>query len=208
MKELFFNITEKNQKKILQSLEANTHYFKKNVSIFSNNKQDNFIGIVLEGYLQIIKIDYNGNRTIIEELERDSIFGSTISDLSNKEYDLITKEDSKIIIIDFKTIINQNEINSYYSQFLKNFLNILANKIERNNERIEILTNKTTRDKLLAYFNILSSKTKSKIIYLPFNYTDLAAYLSVDRSAMMREIKILKEDGVIETSNKKIKLKY
>ncbi len=208
MNELFFNINEKNTKKILQTLEGNTVIYKKNISILDNNKQDNLIGIVVDGYLQISKLDYNGNQTIIDDLYPGSIFGTIISGINTNEYEIVTKEDSKIILIDFKSILNNQELSQNYNQFLKNLLEILSSKISNNNERIEILTNKTTRDKLLSYFTTLSKKNNSKTIYLPFNYTDLAGYLSVDRSAMMREIKNLKEDGIIESNNKKIKLKY
>ena len=66
------------------------------------------------------------------------------------------------------------------------------------NIRIELLTQKNIRDKLLTYFNIISSKNFSKTFTIPFSLTDLADYLSVDRSAMMRELSHLKEEGFIE----------
>ena len=84
----------------------------------------------------------------------------------------------------------------------------MSNKISINNNRIEILTNKTIRNKLLAYFKIVSKRNNSKIIYLPYNYTDLADYLAIDRSAMYRELKNLKEEGLIEIKDKKIRLKF
>lgn len=209
MNNLFLNITPRNIAKILQSLEANSNFYKKNSSILKDVKKDNFICIVIDGYLQIIKNDYNGNKIVIEKLEKNSIFGTLISPLSNEEYEVVTKEDSKLVIIDFNSIIINNEINSnVYNQFLKNILNIMAIKIKEYNERIEILANKTIRNKLLAYFKIASKKSKSKIIYLPFNFSELADYLVVDRCAMSRELKNLKDDGLIEVEGKKIKLFY
>lgn len=74
------------------------------------------------------------------------------------------------------------------------------------NTRIEILSKKNIRDKLLTYFKLISSKNFSKTFTLPFSLTDLADYLSVDRSAMMREISHLKEEGFIEKKGKKITL--
>ena len=81
----------------------------------------------------------------------------------------------------------------------------MSDKIKKNNERIEILTNKTIRDKLLAYFKI---NTINKVVKLPFTLTDLADYLAVNRSAMSRELKNLKEEGLIEIKDKKIKILY
>ena len=74
------------------------------------------------------------------------------------------------------------------------------------NSRIELLTKKNIRDKLLTYFNILSSRSFSKTFSLPFSLTDLADYLSVDRSAMMRELSHLKNEGFIEKKGNKITL--
>ena len=74
--------------------------------------------------------------------------------------------------------------------------------------RVELLTKRSTRDKLLAYFSLVSTRNLSKSFVLPFSLTDLADYLSVDRSAMMREMKLLKEDGLIQKTGNKITLLY
>lgn len=206
MKELFYNITESEKEKILNFLEANTLKYKKNTTILSNQKNDNIIGIILEGYIQIVKTDYNGNNNIIEDLQDGAIFGTTMSSIKNTEYSLITKEDTRLVIIYFDAIVNNSLNYKYFNQFLKNLLCILLNKISINNNRIEILTNKTIRNKLLVYFKQISKKNKSKIIYLPYNYTDLADYLAIDRSAMYRELKNLKEEGLIEIKDKRITL--
>ena len=76
------------------------------------------------------------------------------------------------------------------------------------NERISMLTKKTIRNKLLEYFNIMSKKYNSKYIYLPFNFTNLADFLAIDRCAMSRELKYLKDEGFIEIKDKKITLLY
>ena len=206
---LFDNINSKNKEKLLLMLEANTLHFKKDSTILSVIKNDNIVGIITSGYLQIIRTDHNGIRTIIEELEEQDVFGSFISSLKNKEYEIIAKEDTEIIIIDYDNIINCNLTNkSFYNQFIKNLLQITSKKIQEKNERIEILTKKTIHNKLLEYFKIISKKHNSKYIYLPFNFTDLADYLAIDRSAMSRELKYLKEEGFIEIKGKRIKLLY
>ena len=208
MNDLFNNILNEHRDKILKSLEGNTLHFKKNNTILSNIKQENIIGIILEGYVQIVKTDYNGNRTIIEDLYDNDIFSSKLSNISNNEYSIVTKEDTKLIILYFNEILN-NELNtSYYNQFLKNLLHIMSNKMTNINNRIEILSNKTIRNKLLAYFKIMSKRNNSKVIYLPYTFIDLADYLGVDRSAMYRELKNLKEEGLITIVNKKIILHF
>ena len=76
------------------------------------------------------------------------------------------------------------------------------------NTRIELLTKRSIRDKLIGYFTLISSKNLNKSFTLPFSLTDLADYLSVDWSAMMREMKSLKEEGFIEKNGNRITLLY
>lgn len=204
--ELFYNISKFQKEKILQYLEANTLSFKKNNIILSSVKKDDIIGFVVEGHLQIIKTDYNGNETMLEDLYENDVFGTNISFISNNEYSIKTKEDTKIVILYFDEIIKKELNWAYYNQFLKNLLEIVNNKIISNNERIYILTNKTIRNKLLAFFKLTSNKNNSRYIYLPFSFTELADYLAVDRASMHRELKHLKEEGIIDIKNKRIKL--
>lgn len=209
MDELFFNIDTLEKYRLLKILEAHTMILKKNNLMLSSVKHENIICILITGHLQIVRTDYYGNRTIIEDLKENSIFGSIISSISNTEYDVLAKEDAQIVIIDFNEIINYNEVNTkYFNQFLKNLLKIISQKIQENNERIEILTNKTIRDKLLAYFKNNTKNSNNRIVYLPFTLTDLADYLAVNRSSMSRELKNLKDEGFIEIKNKKIKLLF
>ena len=189
-------------------MEAQTYKFNKNEEILKKISNRNFIGIITEGLIQIVKTDYNGNRTIIEELTVNDIFGTRISSLSNTEYTVNTKDITEIIIIDYKQLIKSKDTSDYYNRFIKNILEIIIQTVNDKNDRIEILTKKTIRNKLLEYFRIVSDKNKSKNIYLPFTFTDLADYLAIDRSAMTRELKYLKEEGFIEIKNKRITLLY
>lgn len=209
MENLFNGITGKNKEKLLSYLETYTINYKKNMTILSDFKKDNIICVITSGSLIITRIDANGTRTIIEELDEGSVFGTTYSAINNNEYEIRTTEDVSLLIFDFDNIINFDENRlSYYTQFLKNLNKILFEKLAKNNDRIEVLTNKSTRDKLLAYFNMMSRKNGSRIIYLPFSYTDLADYLAVNRSAMTRELTNMKVEGLIETKGRRIKLLY
>lgn len=206
---LFNNINEKNKKKLLRLLESNTLFIKKDTNILNTIKNNYSLCIIIDGFVQIIKIDYNGNKIIEEELYEDDIFGAFLLPLNNNEYEILAKENTKIIEIDYERIMNCRENNkSFYNEFIKNLLQIIIDKINKKNERIEILTKKTIRNKLLEYFKINAKKHGSKYVYLPFNFTDLADYLAVDRSAMSRELKYLKEEGFIEIKGKRITLLY
>lgn len=212
MDELFEGITEKERERLLKKLEANTISFQKNNRVLSYVMEDSFLGIVVDGYLQIIKEDYDGNKVIIENVVTNSLFGSMFIPFSNNEYSIFTKEDSKVILFDFEELTNNNLNTSFkqneYHVFLRNLLKIMSKEIFSKNERIDILSNKTIRDRLLSYFKKESKKVGSKTIYLPFSFTDFAEYLAIDRSAMNRELKHLKEEKLIEVKGRRIKLLY
>ena len=76
------------------------------------------------------------------------------------------------------------------------------------NERIKILEKKQIREKLLEFFEIEHKKNRLNSIYLPFSFKDLADYLAINRSAMFRELRHLKDEKFIEVKNRKITLLY
>lgn len=202
---VFKKINPEDKSMLLKNLEANRFCLKKNES-FSTTRLNQVIGIINEGYIQIVKTDYYGNNIIIEELYKDSVFGSSISFSINEGCEILAKDDSEILLFDIAAVRNLSSDKEYHYQFLLNLSEIYMGIITQRNERIRILTNKTIRNKLLEYFDILSKKTGSRIIHLPFSYTDMADYLAVDRSAMSRELKKLKEEKIIEVKSRRITL--
>ena len=206
MEKLFDKINDNERNLILKEFEAATVNYKKNQLVLSSVKA-NIIGIVLEGLIQIVKTDYDGNSIISEEISEGKVFGTMLNNLDDNECSIIAKEDSKILIIEYDMISSSNNFKPYITKFLKNLLNITTDIVKEKNDHIQILTKRSIRDKILEYINI-NRVPGSKIIYLPFSYTDFANYLAVDRSAMSREIKSLKEEGFISTKGRKINLLY
>lgn len=206
---LFKDITPNNKGKLLKLLETSNFTYQKGVNIAYLFKDKESIGLVLSGSLDIIRIDYNGTRTIIETIYEEEILGTSLTSLLSNDYEIITREDTKILWLDYNVILGINDIKyTYYNQFIKNLLMIALEKNTLKNERIEILTQKTIRNKLLEYFRIEALKNRSKIIYLKSTWQDLADYLAIDRCAMTRELKYLKEEGFISVRGRVITLLY
>lgn len=205
----FNDISELQKNKLFKLLETHIYTFNKNEEILSTFKSENIICILLEGYAQIVNISYNGEENLIEELIENSVFGTNISNISDNEYQIRAIKHSKILVIDYNKLINKKYINhSYYNIFITNLFDIVNSKCRENNNRIRILTKKTIRDKLLAFFENEYKKSRSKYIYVPTNLKDLADYLSINRSAMFRELKYLKEEKFIKIDGKRITLLY
>lgn len=205
--ELFNNISEEEFQKIYKCFNIRNIFFKKEQNILSNIQNAGTIGIVISGDAQLVRLDYNGTRTLLQEYSSGDVFGGIFSNISNGEISIQAKTDSEILFLDYDHIINRCKKNcSFHNTIIQNMIQILSKRIYKQNERIEVLTKRSIRDKLLEYFHTLAKKTSSKTIYLPFTYTDLADYLSIDRAAMMREIKNLKDDGIIYTNGKMIRI--
>ncbi len=204
----FDSISNKNKIKLLELLEAQTINLNKGLSLTKRFKNSNIIGIVERGSIEISKIDLDGNSNIIDEIYENDVF--VINEKVRDEDDIAIKEDNtKIIILDYDYIImNLGNDKEYFNQFIKNMYVILNEKLKERNKRIEILTKKTIREKILTYLDIEFNKTGSKNIYLPFYLKDLANYLAVDRSAMSRELKNLKDEGFIEVKERRIIILY
>ena len=204
----FDDISLKNKEKLINNLRGYTVTYKKNNVIVDEFNDADDLGYIVSGKIDIIRNNYNGTTTLIEELEADNLISYALVYLNSSECEIVVKEDVEIIIFSYSTIINSNMNDKVYFQFIKNLFIAFNNELEKRNERIEILTKRSIRDKLLEYFNITSKKTGSKYIYLPFNFSSLANYLAIDRSAMSRELGYMKEEGFIAVKGKRITLLY
>ena len=121
----------------------------------------------------------------------------------NNELFVKAREKTKVLMFNYDIFEKKCKKNcKFHDELLVGLPNLVLTKVSDLNLRIELLSQKTIRDKLLSYFRILSENNFSKTFVIPFSLTDLADYLSIDRSAMMRELKMLKEDGIIKKLDK------
>ena len=203
---LFKDISKDDINKMMTCFKAKKIKFKIEDVIFSNNVNSQEVGIILYGTANMIRYDYNGNRSIIESLEENSIFGKMFSYLDN-EVSIIATSECEILLFDYELLMKRCKNNcTCHVKIMDNVLELLSSKIMSLNERVEVLSKRSIKDKLLCYFDLIAKRKGKKSFYLPLSYTELADYISVDRSAMMREIKNLKDDGIISSNGKKLTL--
>ena len=184
--------------------------FCNNETITTYIENRNQVCILLSGEADLIRYDFYGNKTIIGHFSEGHIFGEVLYPANtNNELFVQAKNDCEVLFFSYNIILQKCKSNCpYHKDFSEHLNKLIINKIIDLNTRIELLTKKNIRDKLLSYFDSLANKSLNKKFTIPFSYTDLADYLSVDRSAMMREISHLQEEGFIERKGKKIKLLY
>ena len=206
--DLFNEISLKNKAKLLRILRGHNVKYMKNTKIIDHLNDDDDIGYITKGKIEIIRNNYNGSTSIIEDFNSGDLITSVHIYLKDDDTSIITLEDTEIILFSYNTITNLDTKDYTFNQFLKNLFIIKNEEVIKANERIEVLSRRTIRDKLLEYFSVMSRKSGSKYIYLPYNFSDLANYLSIDRSAMSRELGYLKEEGFISIKGKRITLLY
>ena len=205
----FEGISELQKNKLLKRLESHIYKYNKSEEILPTLKNTNIVCILTQGSAKIINTNYLGEETLVDELYKNSVFGTSIYNIENSEVSIIATDICEIVVIDYNKLIKIDNIShSYYNIFIYNLFQIFNEKLKQNNDRIQILTKKNIRDKLLAFFDNEYRKTRSQIIYIKGTLKDLSDYLSINRSAMFRELRNLKDENFIQIDNKRIKLLY
>ena len=210
MSSVFTGISEFQKNKLFKLLEAHIYDFSQNEEILQTIRGKNIICVILEGSATMLEINYNGDENEIEELQVESVFGTAISNMNDSDCQIrSTSSKTKIVVFDYNNVINfKNTNHNYYNIFINNLFDIIHTKLRDANDRINILTKKTIREKILAYFEYEYQKTRSKYIYPPNSFKQLADFLATNRSAMFRELKSLKEEKFIKIDGKRITLLY
>lgn len=207
MKSPFANLSKVQIDKLYNLLGVHIYTFRKGEEVLPTIKNENIYAIILEGSAQIINSDYNGNEILMENLSKDSIFGSNISATNNDNVHIFAKEYTKVLVIDYKELMNPENLKyKYFNEFFSNMFDIINSMYKETNERVKILEKKQIRDKLLEYFDIEYRKSRLNYFYLSFSFKELADYLAVNRSAMFRELKSLKDEHFIDVDGRRITL--
>ena len=164
--------------------------------------------VLIEGEAQLVTYDKDGNKKILYYYKKNDIFGEALFKVYlDKELFVLAKKKCKVLFYPYDLAERCTETSClYHTEVLKNLPDLILHSIAEQNFRILLLTYKSVRDKLLTYFNTLSIENNNKTFELPFSLTDLADYLMIDRSAMMRELKRMTDDQIIKKTKNKITL--
>jgi len=205
---LFKGIDEKNIKGVLKGLSSYTKAYEKDEYIFNNGDYVSHIGLVLYGSVYIIKEDFWGNRSIISKFSVSDIFAETYACLNTEPLgvSVVSAEKVEIMFLDIKEITTLSSHCKFHPIIMGNLLNIVSAKNLILSKKIDHITKPSTRGKLLSYLSSQSILNSKDAFEIPFNRQQLADYLSVDRSAMSKELSLLRKEGVLEFKKNKFRL--
>lgn len=206
---LFFGIEDNDLSALLGCLNAKTESFDKKYTIITEGNPADFIGIMLSGSAQIFKVDYNGNRSIVQNIEKSEMFCEAFAcaEVSSIPVTVIAKEPCQVMFINCRRLMHScTNACGFHQQLIFNLMKNLAAKNIQFHQKIEITSQRSTRDKLMTYLSMQAKKHGSNSFEIPFSRQELADYLEVERSGLSAEISKLRRERILESDKRSFTL--
>ena len=165
------------------------------------------LGIVSQGSAVVERIDREGGRAILEHLGPGGVFGEMMMFKAAGDDSVVVRAaaPTRVSFLRSEAVMRRCEhACACHSRMVENLFRLVTEKATSLSERVEVLSRRSIREKLLRYFQLQAAKGHGPSFQLPFSLSALADYISADRSAMMRELKKLKEEGVVQTENRRV----
>ncbi len=204
-----FKGVEKELDAVLSCLLSSVKAYKKDSIIFLAGEPIHAIGIILSGSAKIIKEGIDGNVNILTELVPGDTFGEAFVCASMPKIFVTVQaqHNCEVLFINYKKMITPCAAAcDFHTKLIENMMKIIAMKNIVLNQKIEIMSKRSIREKLLCYFEIQRETGNSNQFTIPFNRMELAEFICVDRSAMSRELSKMRDEGLIEFEKNFFKL--
>ena len=185
---------------MLKCLGAETRVVSRNEIILLAGDKPQHVGIVLTGRLHIVREDYDGNRSLITAVTPGEIFAEALccAGIPESPVTVIPDIDSTIMLLSFSRILHTcTNSCAYHTKLIENMLGLIANKNLQLQSRMEVVSIKSIRAKVMRYLESFVPN-QGRNITIPFNREQMADFLHVERSALSHELSKMKKDGLID----------
>jgi len=192
---------------MIRCMEAKTRKYSKGEIILMSGDTVNHIGLIISGCVKVIKEDKDGNITILTELAVSDLFGEVFAcaGIGHSPVTVQASEDCEILFMNYRKIITScPSACGFHTRLVENMLKIIAQKNLALSQKIEVLSKRTTREKLLLFFDM--QRGAAKKFTIPYNREEMAHYLCVDRSAMSNELCKMRDEGLIRFNKNEFEL--
>lgn len=162
------------------------------------------VSVIVSGIVHMVSEDIWGNRTIIVFMNRGDSFGESFACSSNQVslVNFYAASEVEAIYIPYESLLKAvaqgGALSGSAQQLWQSIMTLLADKNVRFVQKLEIVSKRTLREKLMTYLSFMAKVYNSLEFDLPLGRVALSEYLCVDRSALTRELSRMKEDGLIE----------
>ena len=198
---LFDGISEQERGTMLGCIGYHIGTFKKGGIVALEGENLRHIGIVLSGSVDMVKEDLWGHKTMLLRIRKDEIFGETFA-CGEDNLSVVTfqvSEDARILFLPFDRVMHSCTMACrFHHQLIENMVHIIANKNRDLMRKVEVVSRRSIREKLLTYLSIQAHAQGSRYFEIPLGRLELAEYLCVDRSALTRELAKMKDEGQLD----------
>ena len=201
---LFQDIGYDNYRQMLACFQAVEKSYGSEEVIYDFSDPSGSVGVVERGTASLIRIDEEGVATVLEELGTGGVFGKSLafSTSGRDSLEVVCRTACDVVFIDYPHILKRCErACTHHSLLVQNMLRLISDKAQALSERVDVLSRRSIREKLLCYFAIQAEEGQ---FTLPFTLSALADYIGSDRSAMMRELRKLRQEGLIQVDGRRI----
>ena len=175
--------------------------FQKGEIVAFEDENIRHIGILLSGAVDMIKEDLWGNKTMLVRMHKDELFGETFA-CGEDNLSVVTflvSEDARILFMPFDRVMHSCTMAcKFHHRLIENMVHIIANKNRDLMRKMEVISKRTLREKILGYLSIQAQLHDARYFEIPLGRVEWAEYLCADRSALTRELVKMKEDGLID----------
>lgn len=207
---LFSGMDEDEIVSMLKCLSVTKRVFRRGESIYSAGDVITRVAMVLEGSVYIEREDYWGNNSILSDITAGELFGEVYAMLGREPATINATAASgcTVMMMDINRVFMTCETTCpYHTRLIRNLTYVIASKNRTLTSKLGYLSQRTTRGKLMAYLSDQSVRYGSSSFDIPFNRQQLADFLSVDRSAMSKELGRLKNENILDFSKNHFILK-
>ena len=197
---MFAGIGEEEISAMLSCLGAKLCHYKKGEYVLCQGDRPGAIVILVRGSLHIQKDDYWGNRSILSQIAAGEMFGEAYAapESGGLLNDVVAVEDSSAIFFDVHRVLTTcSSACRFHTAVVQNLFFSISEKNRKLVQKLGHMSRRSTREKLISYLSEEAKKQNSPYFSIPFNRQQLADFLSVDRSAMSRELCRMREEGLL-----------
>ena len=198
--QLFSGLTDAELAEMLVCLQSRQAAFYKGEYVYQQGERIGSITILLEGCLHIQSDDYWGNRSIISTLRAGEMFGAAyaVPEGEPLRNDVVAVEDSIVLFLEVRRLFTVCPSGcKFHALVVQNLFLALSAKNRSLMQKLDHITKRSTREKLISYLSEEARRCGSASFSIPFDRQQLADYLSVDRSAMSKELCRMRDDGLL-----------
>ena len=202
---LFDGIQIDNLNAILGCIGYHIGFYKKGEIIALEEEHIQHIGILMSGAVDMIKEDLWGNKTMLVRMHRGELFGETFAcgDNTSSVVTFMVSEDAGILFIPFRRVMQTCTMACvHHHRLIENMVRIMANKSRDLMRKVEVISKRTLREKILAYLSLQAQINEHRYFEIPLGRVELAEYLCADRSALTRELAKMRGEGLIDYDKK------